>query len=303
MKVLVIGSAGFIGKGLVSRLSQAGVPTRWLVADRAKAADVAGVEVVEGDLFRARDLDRALTGVTHVVPLVSILRETPGQRFERVHVESTRRILEAAIGHRVRKLVLTSALGASPRASSRYLATKGEAEVLVKRSGLPFVILRPAVIFGRGDAFTRMLTDLIIRTPVTPVVGGGQNLYQPLYVEDFLTCLYQAVIRDDLVNETICLAGSDRLTFDELLETLTRALGTDRFRVYVPAPAVEWLLPWVSMALPDLPITPDQLFLLTQDQTCDLTEMRRCFGVSPRGFRETIGTLIRPLREPAGPRA
>jgi NADH dehydrogenase len=302
MQTLVIGSAGFIGKSLVKRLAEAGVPTRWMVASRAKVDDVPGVEVVEGDLYREADLRRAMRGATHVVPLVSILRERPGQTFERVHVESTRLILEEAERRPISKLVLTSALGASLRARSRYLSTKAEAELLVKASGLPYVILRPAVIFGRGDEFTRMLTDLIINTPVTPVVGGGRNLYQPLYVEDFTACLYQAVVKDDVRNDTICLAGSDRLSFDDMLKALTQALGTDRFRVHVPAQAVEWLLPWVSRALPDLPVTPDQLFLLTHDQTCDNTEMRRRFGVEPHGFRQQIGALIRPLREASLPR-
>ncbi len=302
MQTLVIGSAGFIGKSLVQRLSENGIPTRWMVASRAKVPDLPGVEVVEGDLYQARDLARAMRGVTHVVPLVSILRERPGQDFTRVHVESTRRIVDEARRHAISKIVLTSALGASLRARSRYLSSKGEAEQLVKASGLPYVILRPAVIFGRGDEFTRMLTDLILSTPVTPVVGAGRNLYQPLYVEDFTESLYQAVVRDDVVNDMICLAGSDRLSFDDMLRALTQALGTDRFILHFPAQAVEWLLPWVSRAIPDLPVTPDQLFLLTHDQTCDTTEMRRRFGVAPRGFRELIGSLIRPLREPSLPR-
>jgi len=302
MQTLVIGSAGFIGKSLVQRLSENGIPTRWMVADRAKVADVPGVNVVEGNLYQEVDLARAMRGVSHVVPLVSILRERPGQSFEHVHVESTRRILAEAKRRHLAKIVLTSALGASLRADSRYLSSKAEAELLVKASGVPYVILRPAVIFGRGDEFTRMLTDLIVNTPVTPVVGGGRNLYQPLYVEDFTDCLYQAVVQDDVVNQTLCLAGSDRLSFDDMLKALTQALGTDRFRLYVPAPAVEWLLPWVSRALPALPVTPDQLFLLTHDQTCDNTEMRRTFGVEPRGFRDLIGGLIRPLRETSVPR-
>ncbi len=301
MKTLVIGSAGFIGKSLVSRLSDAGVPTRWMVASRAKVPSLPGVDVLEGDLYRESDLRLAMKGVTHVVPLVSILRERPGQSFEHVHIESTRRIVTEAQRHDIQKLILTSALGASPRARSRYLSSKGESELLVKCSGLPYLILRPAVIFGRGDEFTRMLTDLIVNTPVTPVVGGGRNLYQPLYVEDFTDCLFQAVVKDDVVNETICLAGSDRLSFDQMLTALTQALGTDRFRVYVPAQAVEWLLPWVSRAVPALPITPDQFFLLTHDQICDTTEMRRRFGVEPKGFRDQIAHLIRPLREASLP--
>lgn len=302
MQTLVIGSAGFIGKSLVQRLSENGIPTRWMVADRRKVPALPGVDVVEGNLYREVDLARAMRGVTHVVPLVSILRERPGQTFEHVHVESTRRILAEAARRHVAKIVLTSALGASLRADSRYLSSKAEAELLVKASGVPYVILRPAVIFGRGDEFTRMLTDLIVNTPVTPVVGGGRNLYQPLYVEDFTACLYQAVVQDDVINQTLCLAGSDRLSFDSMLQALTQALGTDRFRVFVPAPAVEWLLPWVSRAIPTLPVTPDQLFLLTHDQTCDTTEMRRTFGVEPRGFRDLIGGLIRPLREARVPR-
>lgn len=302
MQTLVIGSAGFIGKSLVTRLSQRGIPTRWMVASRARVPQLPGVEVIEGDLYRSADLDEAMQGVSHVVPLVSVLREKPHQTFERVHVESTRLIVDAGWKAGVSKIVLTSALSARLNARSRYLSTKAEAERMVKASGIPYVILRPAVIFGQGDEFTRMLTNLIVSTPVTPVIGAGRNLYQPLYVEDFTNCLLQAVVRDEVVNTTVCLAGSDRLTFDAMLHALTRALGTDRFVIHVPTPAVEWLLPWVSRAVPQLPVTPDQLFLLTQDQACDNTAMRERFGVEPRGFRELIGTLIQPIREPSLPR-
>jgi len=55
------------------------------------------------------------------------------------------------------------------RASRRELAARGEAEELVRASGLPFLILEPEVMWGPGDVFTNEIAHLMSHLPFDPI--------------------------------------------------------------------------------------------------------------------------------------
>ena len=61
----------------------------------------------------------------------------------------------------VRRLVLVGALGAAVDAASDYQQTKAQGEAALMASGLDWTIVRPSVIFGRGDSFLNLFADLL----------------------------------------------------------------------------------------------------------------------------------------------
>jgi hypothetical protein len=56
---------------------------------------------------------------------------------------------------------------------------------MIVREAFPAVaLIRPSVMFGRGDAFVTPVARMLRRLPIFPLFGRGQTQLQPAHVED-----------------------------------------------------------------------------------------------------------------------
>jgi NADH dehydrogenase len=296
-RVFVTGATGFVGRAVVQALRAEGCVVRCLVR-RGSERDLRGlgaIERVEGDVTARRTLDEGITGCHAVVHLVGIIREHPsaGVTFERVHTQGTVNVLEAAIAAGVSRFVHMSALGTRPGARSRYHATKWAAEEAVRSSPLPWTIFRPSIIYGRGDAFVTMLARMIQNFTVIPVIGSGRQQLQPVPVEQVAQAFARALSLDATVKHAYDVAGPDAVTMVELLDRIGSAMARRRVRkLHVPLALVRPAAR-VLHRLPGFPLTPDQLLMLEENNTCDPTLFFSTFGLTPVplnvGLRAMLG--------------
>jgi NADH dehydrogenase len=223
---------------------------------------------------------------------VGIIQELGRATFERVHVEGTRNLLEAAKKAGLRQFFYQSALGVRAGARSMYHKTKWEAEELVRASGLPYTILRPSLIYGPGDQFTIRLSDMIRLSPVLPVIGSGKSKVQPVFINDVAACIRKAVTSDCHLNEIYELGGPEQLTYEEVTREIAQALGVKRPAVHVPLFVMQAAARTLGAVLPKPPVTTDQLIMLQEDNVCSLRDIRDVFGIEPMKFREGLGTFL-----------
>jgi NADH dehydrogenase len=209
-----------------------------------------------------------------VVDLVGIIQEHPPQvTFENVHVVGTRTVVAACLATSVQKLVYISALGADLQGPTRYYQTKAQAEELIKASGLSYTILRPSLMFGQGAGFTQQLVQQIKRWPVIPIVGSGLYQFQPIAVDVTADCVVKALpsLTDNRIYD---LVGPEFLSLAEITQRLAENLNIVKPKIHVPV----WLLKIVAglEALGvKVPITRDQLVMLTRGSTGDGQAMRQ----------------------------
>lgn len=283
--ILVTGGTGFVGRRLVARLLESGARVRLLVRS---AAAVPGAEVCRGDV---RDLAAAVPaarGCQAVIHLVGIIREHKGATFRRVHVGGTRTIVHACQEVGVPRLLHMSALGARPRARSRYHRTKWEAEEIVRASGLAATIFRPSVIFGAGNSFLPQLRSLLHRAPIIPIIGPGTSLLQPIWMEDVVSCFLGALQNADTAGRAYDLGGPETYGFEQLLDLLAQEEGVEKPKLHLPTWLMRPAVAILSRLLPGFPLTSDQLAMLTEDNVCDTTEMRQTFAVEPASLRHHL---------------
>ncbi len=296
-RVFVTGATGFVGRAVIQALRAEGCSVRCLVR-RGSERDLRGlgaIERVEGDVLARQTLDDGMAGCDAVVHLVGIIREQPavGATFERVHVQGTVNVLEAAVATGVRRYLHMSALGTRLEARSRYHRTKWLAEEAVRGCALPWTIFRPSIIFGRGDEFVTMLADLIQRYPAIPIVGTGLQRLQPIPVAQVAAGFAGALSRPAAVKHTYAVGGPDAVTLLDLIDRIGRAMGRRHVRkIHVPLglvrPAAQLL-----HRLPGFPITPDQLLMLEEENVCDPQPFFSAFDLTPvslnDGLREMFG--------------
>ena len=111
-----------------------------------------------------------------------------------MHVELARRV--AAQAHRagVEQLVHISGIGSDAASPSLYIRKRGEGELAVRAAFADATIIRPAVMFGPGDAFLTTILKLLRRLPIYPMFGRGLTRLQPAYVEDVAEAIAITVV-------------------------------------------------------------------------------------------------------------
>lgn len=284
-RVFVTGATGFVGRSVIQALRTEGHIVRCLVR-RGSERELRGfgaIERVEGDVLAPETLARAIAGCDTVVHLVGIIREHPsrGITFERLHVDGTVNVLEAAGTAGVRRILHVSALGTRAGARSRYHQTKWTAEEAVRSGGLASTVFRPSIVYGRGDGFVSLLASMVRRLPIVPVIGDGGQRVQPVPVEQVAEAITRAVGLPTLEKQVFEVAGPDALAMNDLLDLIGATVGRLRVRkAHVPL-GVMRVTARLGHRLPSFPITPDQLLMLEENNTCDATPFLTTFGLTP----------------------
>ena len=235
-------------------------------------ADVARI-----DYDDPQTLTRAFEGANAVVHLPGVLIESAGSSYEQANVATTRAVVGASSTAGVAKLVLVSALGADPSSSNRYYRTKGEAEDLVRGSGLAWTILRAPLVLGPGTEGAAALRRNS-RGPVARLIGGGRQLQQPLDVRDLARAALRAADLECARERVLELAGPEVLSDRELVERAARRQGrTLRIRS-VPVFALRLLLAMRGLvAGPGFSV--DALEVITADTELDPKPAADALGI------------------------
>ena len=267
-RVTIFGGTEFLGRRIVRHLRDADLAVRVASrhpnsADSLFSGDVSGVECVHADVNDDGSVARAVAGAWGVVNAVSLYVERGKCTFRSVHVEAAKRIAMLARQAGEETLVHISGIGADARSASPYIRSRGEGEAAVL-DGFPSAkLVRPAVMFGPGDAFLTPLLTMLRRLPVFPIFGRGATRLQPVYVEDVAEAVVR-LLRAPATSQVYELAGPRVYTYQELLRAIAASAGTKPF--LVPFPFSLWhVIGYIAEALPSPPLTRNQVELMGQD--------------------------------------
>jgi len=171
--------------------------------------------------------------------------------------------------------------------------SKWAAEEAVRASPLPWTIFRPSVIYGRGDGFITLLADIIQRLPAVPVIGSGRQRLQPVPVEHVAQGFALAPAMDGTVKQTYEIGGPEPLTMVDLLDRVATALGRRRpIKIMVPLGVVRSATR-LLYRVPGFPLTPDQLLMLEEENTCEPGPFYATFGLTPMPLATGLAAMLR----------
>jgi uncharacterized protein YbjT (DUF2867 family) len=286
MKVVLTGATGLLGGALLDLLLGEGSDVRCLVREGSlniSRLDPVYTEIVTGDAGNVGDLLRALSGMEAMVHVAGI--------------EHTPWVLKAAREAGVERLVMVS----STSVHSAYEFRSGQKrhmERLIYESGLAYTIVRPTMIYGSElDKNMHRLLRFLDRSPVFPMFGPGDNLWQPVYHEDCAQGVLEALERPVAIGEAYDLPGAEPLSYLELVRTAAGALGKKPRIVRLPLdPAHRFLVVAERLRIP-LPVRAEQVFRLKEDKAYPHEKARRQLGYAPRTFSEGIKVEVERLRE------
>jgi NADH dehydrogenase len=294
MNVVVLGGTGFVGRHLVPRLAAAGHRVCVLSRNRERHRELAvlpGVTLVSVDPYSVEALAPRLRGADAVINLVGILNEPGfgGRGFRRAHVELARTLIAAMQRAAVTRLLQVSALNAG-QGASWYLKSKGEAEALVRGSGLDWTILRPSVIFGEGDGLFCRFARLLALVPVLPL-ARARTRFAPVYVGDVAAACLRCLAHEATRGQTFELGGPRTLTLAEIVRYARDAAG--RRRVVLPLPDALGRMQALALDfVPGKPFSSDNFKSLALDAV-PASDGLAALGVSATPVEAVVPRLLR----------
>ena len=284
-RVTVFGGTGFLGRRVVKHLLEGEFSIR--VASRHPERTGALFESINADINDDRSVIAAVAGVEGVVNAVSLYVESGQQTFHSVHVTGAARVARLAREEGVKHLIHVSGIGSDAGSASPYIRSRGEGEKVVRDAFPAATLIRPSVMFGRGDAFVGMLRHL----PAFPLFGRGRTKLQPAHVEDVAEAIARA-IQTTQPRMSYELGGPRIYTYRSLLEVIARHLR--RKPLLVPTPFGLWhALASVAEMLPQPPITRNQVELMQIDSVASpgapgFTD----FGISPTSLEDVLPEIV-----------
>lgn len=185
-RVLVLGGTGFIGRHAVAALQNVGasvvIGSRHPHRHEKSGGHTPFQQTRLETLLHPDHWLPVLENIHVVVNCVGILRQRPGESYDRIHHLAPAALSLACAKRRVR-LIHVSALGLHEGAKSRFLSSKLAGEKAIAASNADYSIVRPSLLDGEGGFGARWLRGLA-RLPVQLIPRGAKGKIAPLTCSD-----------------------------------------------------------------------------------------------------------------------
>jgi len=251
----VTGAFSYSGAAIARALGDAGHRVRTLTGHPGRASG--DVEVRALDFADPGGLAASLSGV-HTLYNTYWVRFSRGANSHERAVANSRLLFDAAKRAGVQRIVHVSITHADANSPYPYFSGKAEVERYLKDTGVPFAILRPAILFGaspgqpnpgqpnpsqQSGVLINNIAWLLRRVPVFAIGGRGDYRIRPIHIDDLARlCAEQGSSGD---NVTMDAVGPESLPFRDMVTAIRDAVGSHAAIVRVPG----WALPPLSAIL------------------------------------------------------
>ena len=255
-RILLTGATGFLGAAVVQKLVERGYEVVALVRDLVTARDKLPAEVflLEGDITSIGKLSAFPSNVDTVIHAAGMLGTflATESLYRLVNTTGTENMLKESEKAGIKRFLFISSAGVLgptkeipadetwPLAPSNgYERSKTEAEQIVRKfhnaGRIEAVIVRPEFVYGPGD-FHVLGLFRAIRDRKFFLIGSGESLLHPTYIDDFVQGVLVTLERSSFDGSTFILAGPQPVSVRELNEVVARSIGITPREIRIPLP-------------------------------------------------------------------
>jgi len=238
MRLLVTGANGFIGSAIVESLLASGhsvIAVGRSVPTCSNHHQLVSVQKNLLNLTHQADWLPLLENVEGVINCAGILRANPTQQFDTIHVKAPLALAKACIDKGIDKFIQISALGDPD--DGEFISSKHRFDHQLLDLMPNALVLRPSVVVSLRGSYggTSMLRGLSAVPEFLLLPGKGEQLIQPIMLEDLAKLVVEAVSPDKNLNGIIEVGGPEQLSIKEFLEGLRAWLKfPTRATIFVP---------------------------------------------------------------------
>jgi NADH dehydrogenase len=268
-KIAVIGGTGFLGKSLLKLLLKENSDIILFTRKKNyqkklnKIFPDSDVKCIQWNLNNLKAIEENTKDIDCIINLCGILFENKNGDFFRVHSDVPALLGRISLKNKIKTLIHVSALGVSMNAESKYSRSKAEGENKLLEHFPNGKILRPSLLYGKGDNFFGQFSDMATFSPFLPVISRSTK-FQPVFVEDVAKAIIKLLKDKKYKNNIYELAGDKIYSFEELLKILLEIKNIKRLLVPLN-PKLMMIPAFFLQNLPKPPFTVDQMILLKTD--------------------------------------
>jgi UDP-glucose 4-epimerase len=191
-----------------------------------------------------------IEGVDVVVHLAAIAHRGLDQKadYEGVNREATAHLAHACVGRGLKRFIFFSSIGAQAGSAADFVVTekhdpapvtsydrsKLAAEGEIRRSGIPFTILRPVLVYGEGAKANIALIVRIAQLPLALPFGAFKNRRSLLSIQNLTDAVRFCIECEETVNRTFIVSDPAPIELAEIISTLRKAAGRRPLLFSVP---------------------------------------------------------------------
>lgn len=260
LRILVTGSSGFIGSAISTPLAAAGHRVRaasrrpYIIANQDNLEWVKLPDLENKDV----DWDSLVAGTDIVLHLAAIAHRShdDSSDYTQANRTATANLVQACRRQGIKRLIFMSSIGAQagsaadhvvteidePRPITAYDRAKLAAEEEIRRSGVPFTILRPVIVYGPGAKANIALMVRIATQPLPLPFGAFKNRRSLLSIDNLAQAVALCLDERATLNQTFIVCDREPITLAEMFATLREAVGQSPRLVSIPPAAVKAVL-------------------------------------------------------------
>ncbi len=252
---VVTGAFSYSGAAIARALTAEGRSVRTVTGHPERRPAGRSIEVRPLDFDDPIGLRASLAGATTLYNTYWIRFAHDRIDHQRA-VANSRTLFYAARDAGVQRIVHVSITNPSLASPYPYFAGKAEVERTLAEVGVPYTVLRPAILFGGDGVLINNIAWLLRHLPVFAVGGRGDYRIRGIHVDDLAVLAVAAGASSG--TEVVDAVGPDRPTFDELVAMIRSATSSRARIVHVPGALVPPLAGVLGRALHDVLLTRDE---------------------------------------------
>jgi dihydroflavonol-4-reductase len=316
-RVLVTGASGFVGSAIAAAVRARGYRLRVLVRRSSPRGNLGQNDIIcEGDLRDRASLAAALKGASflfHAAADYRLWARDPAE-IARTNVGGTRLVMEEALRAGVERIVYTSSV-ATLRLRDGIAATESDplpeeaaigsykrskiaaerlVEAMVRRDGLPAVIVNPSTPIGPRDVRPTPTGRVIIEAASGRMPGFVDTGLNLVHVDDVASG-HLAALQRGRVGERYILGG-ENISLADMLAEIAHLVGRHAPRLRIPR-AMIYPVAYGAELIAKLSgrepfITLDGLRMARHQMYFDDSKARRELGYASRPYREGLRDAV-----------
>lgn len=207
MKILITGSAGFVGGHLIKRLSDGNEIVKYDLVNRQNVLD-------------GRLLSQKLKGVDLVIHLAAFISATESwdkpMEYIRNNALGTLSVVKCAIKEGVKKMIFFSSAAVKVKPLTPYAISKINAENILElyKNDLNITIIRPENIYGSGqkEAYGYVIHNFIKAVKggkEISIYGDGRQTRDFIYIDDVVK-IVEGITRREIKSGTVINLGTGK---------------------------------------------------------------------------------------------
>src|SRR3989344_3021432 len=147
--IALTGATGFIGINLIEQLGSKKI--KCLVRKYTEKLNKKNIEPVIGDLTDKNSVDTFLNKAKILIHLAAVIDLANKKEYYKINVEGTKNLVDSCKKNKIKRIIFVSSMASTKDYLDDYGRSKRAAEVLIKKSGLDYTILRPSFVYGKNS--------------------------------------------------------------------------------------------------------------------------------------------------------